>query len=75
MVSTSSCVVTNEMVLCFGNYVLLIMMKEQSHFDYLQCFISYLILSPMLHNIAELHKNPMLYNISELHNSLRFQYI
>ena len=38
------CVVTSEMVLCLGIYVLLTMMKEQSHSSYLQCFIVSIII-------------------------------
>ena len=49
-------------------YMLLTMMKEQSHVGYLLCiyYISYL--SSRLHNISELHNSSMLYN------SLEFQY-
>ena len=45
-------------------YVLLTMMKEQSHMGYLLCIYYVSYHSPMLHITSELHNSSMLYNSS-----------
>ena len=46
-------------------YMLLTMMKEQSHIGYLLCIYYVSYHSPKLHNISELLNSSMLYNSSE----------
>ena len=81
MVSTSSCcVVTNEMVLCFGN-LCTISHDERTESHWLSSkfyYVSYH--SPKLHNISELHNSSMLYNSSMfyyyiVHKSNNIQFI
>ena len=65
MVSTSSsCVVTNEMVLCLGN-LHAINHHERTESYWLSSMFYYVSYhSPKLYNISELHNRLLLYNSS-----------